>query len=91
MRLIDADEFAKEIAKIDDLRKISTKSIGEALKRTPTINAAPIRYGEWVYIGDRGMSEIYGCTQCGTKRVEHLRSPFCPGCGANMVKRTESN
>ena len=33
MRLIDADAFVREVVKLDDLRRLSTKTIGEALDR----------------------------------------------------------
>lgn len=36
-RLIDADALIKEIAKIEDLRTLSTKVIGEAIDRVPGI------------------------------------------------------
>ena len=42
VRLIDANAFAREIVKLDDLRRLSTKTIGEALDRTPTIDAVPV-------------------------------------------------
>lgn len=37
MRLIDADALIEEIAKIEDLRTLSTKVIGEAIDRVPGI------------------------------------------------------
>lgn len=36
MRLIDADALIEEIAKIADLRTLSTKTIGKAIDRVPT-------------------------------------------------------
>lgn len=35
--LIDRDVFMKEIASLNDLRRLSTKTIGEALSRTPVV------------------------------------------------------
>lgn len=45
MRLIDADALVAEIVKIDDLRKLSTATIGKALDAVPTIDAIPV---EWL-------------------------------------------
>lgn len=45
MRLIDADKFIYHIARIDDLRKLSTKTIGQALRKCETVEAIPI---EWI-------------------------------------------
>lgn len=43
MRLIDADEFAKNLVVVaKDLRTLSTKTIGKALDKTPTVDAVPI-------------------------------------------------
>lgn len=41
-RYIDADAFCKEIVKIQDLRKLSTKTIGEALHRIPTADVVEV-------------------------------------------------
>lgn len=41
-RLIDADVFVENIASIADLRTLSTKAIGEALDKTPTVDAVPV-------------------------------------------------
>lgn len=45
MRLIDADALVAEIVKIDDLRKLSTATIGKALDAVPTVDAIPV---EWL-------------------------------------------
>lgn len=93
MRLIDADkiDFNEVFKGASDFAKDTREAAQNLIDAQPTIEAQPMRYSEWVYIEDKGMSEIYGCTQCGTRRVAHLRSPFCPGCGANMTKRTDLN
>lgn len=41
-RYIDADAFIKEIVKIQDLRRLSTATIGEALDRTPTADVVEV-------------------------------------------------
>jgi hypothetical protein len=44
-RLIDADALVEEIVNIDDLRRLSTATIGRALDAAPTIDAIPV---EWL-------------------------------------------
>lgn len=46
-RLIDADALIKEIAKIEDLRTLSTKTIGEAIDRVPGIEIIHCRDCKW--------------------------------------------
>lgn len=41
-RLIDADVLKKNFASIEDLRTLSTKTIGEVIKKTPTVKAIEI-------------------------------------------------
>lgn len=41
-RLIDTDELIANVASIVDLRTLSTKTIGEAIAKTPTVDAAPV-------------------------------------------------
>ena len=42
MRLINANALVEEIANIDDLRRLSTATIGMVLKAVPTIDAVPV-------------------------------------------------
>ena len=42
MRPIDADALIDEIAKIDDLRKLSTATIGKAIHSVPTLDVVPV-------------------------------------------------
>lgn len=41
-RLIDTDELIANVAPIVDLRTLSTKTIGEAIAKTPTVDAVPV-------------------------------------------------
>ena len=41
-RLIDADALIEEIARIGDLRKLSTATVGKAITAVPTIDAVPV-------------------------------------------------
>ena len=54
-RLIDADVFIGNIVSIADLRTISTKTIGEALDKTPTVDAIEVvrcRECRWCNMGE---------------------------------------
>ena len=42
MRPIDADALVDEIAKIDDLRRLSTATIGKAIHAMPTLDLVPV-------------------------------------------------
>ena len=43
MRLIDADALIENIIEsIPDLRKFSTKTVGEVIDNTPTVDAVPV-------------------------------------------------
>lgn len=88
MRLIDAD------AAIEKLREYITEMesdvyygsnlgipedyICEAIEDVPTIDAEPVRHGEWIY----GENDIPHCSECGKEPKEI--SQYCPHCGANM-------
>lgn len=70
MRLIDADVLIEEIAKIADLRTLSTKTIGEAIDRVPGIEIIHCKdckhgaFDAWV--------KTYWC-----KGKQHLADWFC--------------
>lgn len=97
MRLIDADELKTEInftvtitgkdnaAEVKRLMELYNKAISNA----PTINAEPVKHGEWI---DHGTTcQRYECSVCGDQH-DWLILPnninFCPNCGAKM-KGTE--
>ena len=54
-RYIDAELLVKEIAKIEDLRTLSTKTIGEAIDRTPTADVV----------------EVVRCRDCGSYNTHY--------------------
>lgn len=96
MRLIDADElrnryeiiadpnglFNRELTSWIEAAKIFAYMVNDA----PTIDAAPVRRGEWVTDDDDNddWAEPY-CNKCGCFAP---RGPahFCPNCGAKMGK-----
>lgn len=60
-RLIDADVLIENIIKsIPDLRKFSTKTVGEVIYNTPTVDAVPvIRCKDCVHKSDYGYCTLY--------------------------------
>lgn len=72
MRLIDADAYI----------------YSNDLKNEPTIEAEPVRHGEWDMISDNQ----FWCTECGNEfflgdaTIEMVRAlwHYCPKCGAKM-------
>lgn len=61
----------KEIMKV-------LKEIRDMVDEAPTIDAEPVRHGEWF---DKG-SLSCRCSECGCKNTRE--SAFCPNCGAKM-------
>ena len=90
MRLIDAD--AADVERIvcyygDNCR---IEDVQEWLDDQPTIDAAPVRRGEWVHGKRNGAYGIW-CSRCGTGWEESpnyeviaASHNFCPNCGADM-------
>ena len=83
-RYIDTDLLIKNIVKIEDLRTLSTKTIGEAISNTPTADVVEVRHGEWILHPDGSAT----CNQCKTHQLliwDMDRSQnFCGHCGAKM-------
>ena len=81
-RLIDECELIRRIAEIPDLRKISTATVGKAISECATIDAEPVRHGQWDKNGR--------CTNCGghapywAMATTYYTSPYCFECGAKM-------
>ena len=101
MRLIDAD------ANIETMKKCATNPENEQallcyrfaqriLEEAPTVDAEPVRHGEWVKMRGMMPPEYMGlkeCNKCGwhihplgqtafDKRESEFR--YCPRCGAKM-------
>ena len=54
MRLIDVDELIHNVVQINDLRTLSTKTIGEAIDNCKKVEAIPV---EWILNKYRGIWE----------------------------------
>ena len=79
-RYIDADLLIKNIVSIEDLRTLSTKTIGEAIDKTPTADVAEVKHGEWIYTGSCQVCSICDEEQYGVDTGRF----YCPNCGAKM-------
>lgn len=83
-RYIDADAFCKEIVKIQDLRRLSTATIGDALHRIPTADVVEVKHGEWT---EEGYCPFCKCDMPAfieDWKWKRCRTPYCPNCGADM-------
>lgn len=86
-RLIDADEFMKEIRKWLG-NETDFRSLQEVIAGMPTIEAEPVKHGKWVIAKDKdGFAMWDACSSCGHGLhyvCEGKRFPYCPNCGARM-------
>lgn len=89
MRLIDADALKETVD--NTLVKTIIYSINEGVDVVKMINAAqtieaePVRHGEWVYGEDVDIQ----CSVCGKDAITgydclQIRTPYCPNCGTKM-------
>lgn len=80
MRLIDANELAKEF---DDIgQDIDVLDVLLIIERQKSIDAVPVVHGEWIRHGcDEEEFEYYECPLCG---FIGLKYNYCPNCGAKM-------
>lgn len=82
--------MAEIMVRFDDLRRYCEKkhcgSVPiEYIKQMHTIEAEPVRHGQWNY---RHEDDWCYCTACGTdaegSNGECLETDYCPHCGARM-------
>ena len=80
MRLIDADELIKSRFSIfDDDQVVDVEDI----LRAPTIEAEPVKHGQWIKVGDSS----WECSAC--HEVSCCKGNYCPDCGARMTEGSE--
>lgn len=94
MRPIDADEAYKVLTGYYHQRtEIQHKALKEAIERTPTIEAEPIRHGHWEMKADpyAFFDTIPVCSVCGCTTKYRVTSKFCPNCGAKMDEEVNEN
>lgn len=89
--IMDDDPFVEVVAKSEGQHMRRFLDWLEAYLMTrPTIDAAPVRRGEWKDVTDPLVDEMpsYECAVCG--EVGSWRpTPFCPNCGADMRGEAE--
>lgn len=99
VRLIDADELIEELIKCESSIYPITSELILGVKsgyrktivqveHAPTIDAEPVRHGEWTDTGIEELDLIYSgykCSQCGFILCGD-QTKYCPGCGAKMIK-----
>lgn len=86
MRLIDADELELD-ACWDEYDDGFTAYSRFQIEDSPTVDAIPVRNGQWVFVGEETMHDgwtyrKYRCTECDFETVEAKN--FCQNCGAKM-------
>lgn len=90
MRLIDADELCAD--------RVSNDPVVIAAKCAPTIDAEPVRHGEWILNPCNLYNDAtWVCSECGNEWVLIDGTPldnqmnYCPKCGARMDGGTKAN
>lgn len=105
MRLIDADaakqKILEEATKVVSELSVTTFPIVAGLINLfdceddlPTIEAEPVRHGEWAQSRSPGGSPLCNCSVCGESAIsqdndwgdviDYHETDFCPNCGAKM-------
>lgn len=84
MRLIDADALSKSI-KDGDGTPIQKFFADVCVAGAPTVDAAPVVHGKWIYGEDIDIQ----CSVCGADALtegdyRQIKSRYCPNCGAKM-------
>ena len=88
-RYISVKDLVENIAKIKDLRTLSTKTIGEAIDATPTANVIEIKRGAWIVKTETQIplsrtyirkQKTYSCPYC--RKEYRQKMNFCGNCGA---------
>lgn len=83
MRLIDADELIGYSFK----NPISYNAFVNLVKRQKTVDAEPVRHGEWIFKERKGIREAwYQCSECNAYDLREINvtSHYCWACGAKM-------
>ena len=98
-RLIDANALHEKIMKDNDNDLSRKENIAQILLRietAPTIEAEPIKHGQWVLCVDQNGVDndnnnyAYLCSQCHHQDVHSTNAKvnFCWNCGAKMDKES---
>ena len=80
MKLIDADEILKE-KYLESPHYFDYVVSVEEIENAPTIEAEPVRHGEWKICCD---GYYPYCSVCKEEPIGRKMSKYCPNCGAKM-------
>lgn len=99
MRLIDAHalnaaflDYPKMLTFNGSFCAVNLDAVLLEIRRTPTIEAEPVRHGRWVNVIAAVIDSTGNCTNCGEEAVWRTRKkPYtiCPNCGAKMDGGTD--
>ena len=94
MRLIDVDELKELIDWTFAKPPFSRKTIKHMIDMARTVDAVPVRHGEWIDSHDPWTGGI--CSACGYQtgeRMGHLKLHYryCHNCGARMDAERKDN
>ena len=84
-RLIDADALIEEALTEGAYGYVDALQIAIA----PTVDAVPVRHGQWETNSDRPDTLICSVCKCGFDMWKHDPHNFCPNCGAKMDEVSE--
>ena len=92
-RYISEQALIDNLVKIQDLRTLSTKTVGEAIRNTPTADVEEVKHGRWHTARKTKLSKTVHCTVCDMDFYFKVKGqlnidmcPYCPNCGAKMDK-----
>lgn len=101
MRLIDADALDRKVYNdipikvFGSIKKMA--AVRQLIEDAPTIDAVPVRHGEWIHGREIGKEWMYDhwvkyfedwrCSNCGVvfKQESEPKYHYCPNCGAKMT------
>ena len=88
-RLIDADRIEYIDGHLIINEYLQDEYDGEfvdkySIDNLPTIDAVPVRHGQWETNSDRPDTLICSVCKCGFDMWKHDPHNFCPNCGAKM-------
>lgn len=63
-----------------DFDEYANHDVPNVLRNIPTADVQPVRYGQWIWDGNK---EECICSECGKGNLKYS-TVFCPDCGARM-------
>lgn len=91
MRLIDVEKVIGDLTAMKrEYHAISIEGMIKGLEEVPTIEAEPVKHGQWVHNEEyEYWAERYVCSVCNRNALSdgdyrHKLADYCPNCGAKM-------